>query len=55
LELERAIADSVEKMLATTPYQTMMQDNGGEDEDEDEILESTKAKAIMPLSSKHKG
>jgi hypothetical protein len=37
------------------PYQTTMQDDEGEDEVEEEILELTKVKAIAPSSSKRKG
>jgi hypothetical protein len=55
LELERATVESVTETPATTPYQTMMQDDEGEDEVEVEILESMKVKVIMPSSSKHKG
>jgi hypothetical protein len=55
LKLERAMVESVAEMLATTPYQTTMQDNEGKDEVEDEVPELMKVEAIAPSSSKHKG
>jgi hypothetical protein len=55
LELERATVECVAEMPATTPYQTMMQDNEGKDEVEDEIPESTNVKVITPSLSKRKG
>jgi hypothetical protein len=53
LELERVTAESVAEMPVTMPYQTMMQDDKGKDEDDS--VESTKVKAIMLSSSKCKG
>jgi hypothetical protein len=55
LELERVTMESVAETPATTPYQTMTQDNKGEDKVEDDIPESTKVKVITPSSSKRKG
>jgi hypothetical protein len=55
LELEQATIESVAETLETMPYQTIMQNDEGEDEVEDQVLELMKVKVIAPSSSKHKG